>query len=287
MDDNLTVVMDDGAVILVRRHGPRGAPRVLTCHGVGLAIDAFADMWMPLAADHEVIAFDMRCHGRNPADVTLDAAPPRFGRDMISVLDAADTAWGAGPTCGLFHSASGIAAVRAELAAPGRFATLVLLEPPFAVPPAHPHHDERERLQAAIASAAAARRDRFDSPEDYAARLGRVAAFNSLPLAARLTLARATLKPEGDGWTLACPRAFEARMFALNAYDGLFERLGEIKAQVLVVIGEDGSIRPAIADDAARRAGFDLLRLAGTTHMMPLERPAGLAAIARGYFAGG
>lgn len=283
--DELTASMDDGARIVLRRYGPAVARRVFVCHGVGLAIDAFADMWRDLAADHEVIAFDMRCHGRNPAEAALDATPARFGHDMLVVLDAADAAWGKKPAYGLFHSASGIAALRAALADPGRFAALMLLEPPFAVPPGHVHHDERERVQAAIAKAAAERRYRFNSPEEHAERLGRVAAFKALPFDARLKLARATLRREDDSWTLACPREFEARMFALNAYDGLFERLSEITARVLVVVGDDRGARPAIADDAARRAGFHRLRLAGAGHMMPMERPIELAANARLFFA--
>lgn len=53
-------VMDDGAVIHLRRHGNLSAPRVILSHGNGLAINGYLPYWSLLLADFEVVVFDMR-----------------------------------------------------------------------------------------------------------------------------------------------------------------------------------------------------------------------------------
>jgi hypothetical protein len=61
-----TLVMKDGALIRLRRYGRTGRTRLVLSHGNGLAINAYAPFWLPLAQDYDVVVFDMRNHGENP-----------------------------------------------------------------------------------------------------------------------------------------------------------------------------------------------------------------------------
>src|ERR1700681_4328727 len=57
-------VMEDGAIIRVRRHGVPGAPRLVLSHGNGLAIDGYFSFWGRLLDRYDVIVYDFRNHGR-------------------------------------------------------------------------------------------------------------------------------------------------------------------------------------------------------------------------------
>jgi hypothetical protein len=48
--DSFGVALDDGAKILVRRHGRAEGPRLLISHGNGFAIDAYFPYWRLLGA---------------------------------------------------------------------------------------------------------------------------------------------------------------------------------------------------------------------------------------------
>ncbi len=51
--------MDDGTNIVLRRHGnPRG-PRLVLCHGNGLATDLYYPFWSLLADECDLIVYDL------------------------------------------------------------------------------------------------------------------------------------------------------------------------------------------------------------------------------------
>ncbi|MEV5340311.1 alpha/beta hydrolase [Streptomyces sp. NPDC052676] len=82
----LTAVSADGARLHVEVHGPENAPPVVLIHGWACSTAFWAAQIRALAADHRVIAYDQRGHGRSPASrtCTTDA----LADDLEAVLAA-------------------------------------------------------------------------------------------------------------------------------------------------------------------------------------------------------
>ncbi|MFC4498678.1 MULTISPECIES: alpha/beta fold hydrolase [Streptomyces] len=86
MTRELTVVSADGSPLHVEVHGPEGAPAVVLAHGWTCSTAFWAAQIRDLAADHRVIAYDQRGHGRSPVSAvcTTDA----LADDLEAVLRA-------------------------------------------------------------------------------------------------------------------------------------------------------------------------------------------------------
>ncbi|GAB2754879.1 alpha/beta fold hydrolase [Streptomyces bullii] len=82
----LTAVSADGARLHVEVHGPEGAPAVVLAHGWTCSTAFWAAQIRDLAADHRVIAYDQRGHGRSPASPACSA--DALADDLEAVLRA-------------------------------------------------------------------------------------------------------------------------------------------------------------------------------------------------------
>ncbi|MHC8423411.1 alpha/beta fold hydrolase [Streptomyces sp. NB004] len=82
----LTVTAADGARIHVEVHGPERAPAVVLAHGWCCSTAFRAAQIRELAADHRVIAYDQRGHGRSPANPAYGTEP--LADDLEAVLAA-------------------------------------------------------------------------------------------------------------------------------------------------------------------------------------------------------
>ncbi|MEU5715421.1 alpha/beta hydrolase [Streptomyces sp. NPDC020403] len=75
----LTVISADGARLHVELHGPEDAPAVVLAHGWTCSTRFWADQIRDLAADHRVVAYDQRGHGRSP-----EAGPGGYSTDALA-----------------------------------------------------------------------------------------------------------------------------------------------------------------------------------------------------------
>jgi pimeloyl-ACP methyl ester carboxylesterase len=82
----LVAVSADGARLHVEVHGPDGAPAVVLAHGWSCSTAFWAAQIRDLAADHRVIAYDQRGHGRSPSSPACST--DALADDLEAVLKA-------------------------------------------------------------------------------------------------------------------------------------------------------------------------------------------------------
>ncbi|WP_077800005.1 alpha/beta fold hydrolase [Streptomyces sp. JHA26] len=82
----LTVASADGARLHVEVHGPDDAPAVVLSHGWTCSTAFWAAQIRGLSADHRVIAYDQRGHGRSPA--SRACGTDALADDLEAVLKA-------------------------------------------------------------------------------------------------------------------------------------------------------------------------------------------------------
>ncbi|MER8223312.1 alpha/beta hydrolase [Streptomyces sp. NPDC094143] len=117
----LTAVSADGARLHVEIHGPEFAPAVVLAHGWTCSTAFWAAQIRELAADHRVIAYDQRGHGRSPASpaCSTDALADDLEAVLEATLSPGEQAVIAGHSMGgmTVMAASGRPAFRAHAAA--------------------------------------------------------------------------------------------------------------------------------------------------------------------------
>lgn len=275
----LELVMDDGAIIHVRRHGNPAGPRVMLSHGNGLAIDAYFPFWSLMLPHYDVIVFDFRNHGANPPHGGAGHDLEHFVSDLERVWQQTQREFGPKPVAGLFHSLSALAAIRHALEYPDRWRALVLFDPPIYPREGHPLRESQQTDKDSLAERARRRSERYPSPHDFARQLASRPAFKRWRPEAYELMAHATLRRDQSGgdWILACPRELEARVFSENRDPSLWVKLGEVKVPVKL-IGADPHLESAgpparIAKAIAEEIPIEYESIPDTTHFLQLEKP--------------
>jgi pimeloyl-ACP methyl ester carboxylesterase len=275
----LDVVMDDGAIIRVRRHGNPAGPRLVLSHGNGLAIDGYFPFWNLLRDRYDLILLDVRNHGENPSHGGSGHDLPHFVSDLENILDAVQREFGAKPLAGIFHSLSGLIALQHALQYPDRWGALVLFDPPIYPRDGHPLREAQQSDKDSLSARARRRTERYPSPDDFAKQLASRAAFKQWRPETYALMARATLRRDesaGD-WILACPRELEARVFEENRDPSLWLKLADIKAPVKLIGADpdlEGAGPPALICKAiGEELPIEYEAIAGTTHFLQMEKP--------------
>ena len=244
---------------------------------------AFRQFVKAAAGWANVFAVDLRNHGESPVGELAAHTQTRLRLDLIEVLHFLDTEFGKHPTYGLFHSISGLYALNAELCDPGRFEGLVLLEPPVSPPRGHVLYEQQIAAQDGLAAGTLKRRDQFASAHALVERLRDRSQFRYLSAQALEDYCEGILRRTGPVWTLRCPKSFEAQGYTQNLDDGFFAKLREIAIPVLLVASAEPGFRHSLTEALMAEMGFDGCFLDGVTHLMPLEKPEEIAALARDY----
>ncbi|MFE1171578.1 alpha/beta fold hydrolase [Streptomyces sp. NPDC058773] len=83
-----TVTSADGARVYAEIHGPESAPAVVLAHGWTCSTAFWAPVVRELAADHKVVVYDQRGHGRSPAAGPAGHSTHALADDLVAVLEA-------------------------------------------------------------------------------------------------------------------------------------------------------------------------------------------------------
>jgi len=274
----LTAVSADGTPVHVEVYGPEGAPAVVLSHGWTCSIAFWTEQIRALAADHRVIAYDQRGHGRTPAPAATGGAgysTTALADDLEALLAATlgpgERAVLAGHSMGgmTIMAAAGRPALRQYAAAvllcstgPSRLtaeATVVPLRPGGA----------RSRLTAAV--------------------LGAKAPLGPVNAVSKKVLRYATMGPGTAPERVeacarivhACPRGARYGWSQVLAGLDLEAGLRELRLPVAVLVGTADRLTPPVHSHVMVEAlphCTGLVQLAGMGHMTPVEAPEAVTA---------
>lgn len=286
--DVMTAVMRDGTSIVVRRMSAHAKRRVIMSHGNGLAINGYEEFWSRILPWAEVILFDFRNHGVNPP-ATPSAANNwvNFVADMDEVLAAVEERFGPKETYGFFHSMSALTCLIHASTHDAPWKGLVLFEPP-AVPSSGQERDDTLSIHRDLSARTRKRKTEFQNPEQLSQSFSRLLMFQRMPEQARLQLAAATLRPDGQGaYRLCCPPDFEADTFNVAELRPHWDGFHAIKIPVLILSsaaeGSDMPILSRISERLSKEFGFDLIELPDTAHLLMLDEAERCAGLARDF----
>jgi pimeloyl-ACP methyl ester carboxylesterase len=275
----IAVESADGAVLLVRRHGnPDAATRLFVSHGNGFAIDGYIHFWSWFLAEFDMIAFDMRSHGRNPVAEPANHDYAHMMQDIDAVGRAVRAEFGRKPSAGLFHSMSAQSALLQTMAGPVHFDALIAFDPPNVPSRGHPVRDAMVGYEHKLANWASRRPISFADPAELASDFAATRSGRRWASGAADAMARAVLRQGGEGWELVCPREREASMYLQGIDLGLWPRAADVPIPVTLIGADPDCPYPAataLSNHAlAREGGFHYCAIPGTSHLLQLEEPA-------------
>jgi len=266
-----TLPLSDGNISYLAWEGDR--PSLHFAHATGFNAETYAPLLTQLSGRMRILASDARGHGFS----TLPTVPGSardwkiFARDLGQFLDASAK----GPVVLAGHSMGAIISAMIAARWPERVKGLVLLEPVLVprvlrlvswIPFRPPSIDmaSRERRRARFASFDAAR----------LSYLGR-GAFRTWPEEFLVAYLKGGLVPagEGDEVRLACAPTWEAQVFR-GAPIGAVSLARQIRCPVTLMYAEHSTPPESECRAFARRHGNTrLIKVPGTTHFLPMERP--------------
>jgi pimeloyl-ACP methyl ester carboxylesterase len=270
--------MTDGVELRVRRGGNPEGVRLYLSNGNGFAIDGYRVFWEPLLAEFDLILFDMRNHGRNGPSGADGHHYRQMAADIGSVFHEVDHRLGHRPSAGVFHSMSGRASMKHAVQMEWVWDALVLFDPPDVPPPGHEHYEAMRGFELRLMQWALERQQSFTSPDELLHSYDSNRAQSRWLPQARVDMANAILRPDGNGsYRLSCRRELEASIYlaalTLDLWPAAKAYGGPVK-----LIGADpdatGAPPTAVANLAlAREGGYEYEAVRETGHLLQIERP--------------
>ncbi|MXW53402.1 MAG: alpha/beta hydrolase [Gammaproteobacteria bacterium] len=265
----------------VRQHGNPSGPRLVLCHGNGLAIDLYYPFWSLLEPDFELFVYDLRSHGWNEVSKEEDHNLFSLVSDLDTILHEIEQHYGIKPVVGVYHSLS--AMISLLLSSPvmatsidrrsREFSGLVLFDPPMHRP--GKSHSEFDEAVEGTARIARRRTESFDSLEQYQELLDFFPAYSRLVPGAKELMGQTILRESrGGDYRLRCPRDYEARIIEyVRAFAGQAD-LDKLPCPTKIV-GADPllptSYLPTVDFSDMLSVDFDFIP--ETTHFMQIEKP--------------
>lgn len=277
----------EGDMHLWRWAGPGASakPLLVFLHANGFNGLTYRSVLAPLAEHFEVIAPDLRGNGltRLPADPKKLLSFEPFARDVAALLPALRGEPGR-PLILAGHSLGGVASL--ILAAEDRHGIdgLLVAEAPLLPPPVYWFFGAFARFRVPLnvvplGHRVLKRRRHFaDFDDALAAHMGR-GIFRTWPEEAVRDFVQGGTKPDpAGGLALACAPEWEAATYNAQGYN-FWPRLGGVRCPVHLMGSEKastmpGPIRKGLLRGLKNAPKATLEELPGTTHSLPLERPA-------------
>ncbi|MFF8832551.1 alpha/beta fold hydrolase [Streptomyces sp. NPDC015131] len=276
------VVSADGSKLHAEVYGPEGAPTVVLAHGWTCSTLFWAAQVRDLSADHRVVVYDQRGHGRSPAarpgGCTTDALADDLEAVLAATLAPGEKAVLAGHSMGgmALMAAAGRPGLHEHAAAvllcstgPSRLVAESLVLPLRA-------GRLRERLTGAV--------------------LGARAPLGPVTPVSRAILKYATMGPGSAAERVAecarivhaCPRGVRVAWSRVLATLDLAAGLAELTVPTAVLVGSADRLTPPVHARALAAALPDcagLEELPGIGHMTPVEAPEAVTARIRALVA--
>ena len=257
----ITITVEAGIDLVVHDFGGDGTP-LLLCHANGF----HGRVWEPLAArlpDRRCLGVDFRGFGDSspPTETVYDWQ--QLADDVLVVVDHL----GLTDVEAVGHSMGGAALLLAELARPGAFRHLFLVEPIVFPPGLDPARNP-------LADLTRHRRAHFDSVEDAIERYATKATLGRLRADCLELYVRHGFRDDpAGGITLKASPEHEARHYEAGTGHPTWDRLGDVRCSVTVAVGAGGhpaEVAPLVAE---RLPAADLLPFPSLGHFGPLEDP--------------
>ena len=280
--ETFDLVMGDGAVIRVRRHGRTDGIRLFVANGNGFATDGYYPFWGPLAERFEVIAFDFRNHGPNPRATSGKDGHTyaQMTLDLERIVHEVRARLGLKTSVCVFHSMSARAAMKHAIELGFRWAALILFDPPNVPPPGHRVYELMDVFEHRLADWAMRRQARFTDPAELARQYAETRAHATWVSGAHALMARAVLRrcEAGDGWELSCPPELEASIYLQAMTLNLWPPYDAYGGPVKMIAADPearGAPGPAFANRAlAEELGYAYEAVPGTGHLLQIQKPA-------------
>ena len=269
----LDIHVDEDTVVTVRRHGNPDGQRLVMCHGNGLGMDLYYPFWSLLAADFDLMMYDLRNHGWNNLSSIDNHNVPTLVHDHDLVVEEIDRRYGMKPRVGVFHSLSGLITLLSPERGSG-YSALVLFDPPLCKRGAS--YAEFDAAAVRTAELTRRRTNRFKSKKEFAEFLPFIPTFQRVVDGVCDLVAETTLRTRegGEGYELRCPREYEAQIVDYAAIFAVAVDFGAFHCPVKV-IGADPTLPYSYLPtlDLSDIYGVDYDFLPEATHLLQLEQP--------------